>query len=259
MYNILTKIIYNSSAAQKDKILSDLFSYGIGQIPGLAPAFKMSGGVISFFMGRNIHDNFYNKDVFNDDEMAAGGLYKVKTFLKWEYAQTGLPFKADVYSTYKNDPIQWKIIRKTPVISRFFKRSNAGLSESLKQTAAVVGKEEAIDRIDLREEIQKSLGKINKGESNVFQEQKRIYAELGIKDYKEKRNIHKLLVGGNEKLDSAYKKAIIQAKTADQKMAIIQEMYKEVGSEEAKNIIKDLKKTGMIAKKRSYKKLPTTD
>jgi DNA polymerase III sliding clamp (beta) subunit (PCNA family) len=231
--------------------LSDVFSFAGGQIPSFSPSIGMIVQWNNFLNGRPPRDTFRGYDIVSDTEMKAGGWYKTEPMLKWTFNQLGLS-RIDVRDKIKDLNRFEKSISMTPILGRFFKISNRGLSESLSEKTSEQEKEEARISLKKKNALIKYTNKFVDDKDADIEE---IFKELAIDVYGDQENVKDEKILDLEKdfvksvlktKNDPYINSLIYATTNKQKGEIILDMKNNLPEEEFKNYIIMLLSTKII-------------
>jgi N12 class adenine-specific DNA methylase len=142
---------------------AQVFDYLVGQAPGASPVFTAVSDVVQASSGRNVYDSFRGRFLFTDDELKAGGWQKLKKFVGYEFQQLG---GGIVWKFYPGElrprvTTTGQKILELPVLSaivgRFYKISNFGQTERLREVQADVQQDEARTRLTERTAVHDAL------------------------------------------------------------------------------------------------------
>lgn len=141
--------------------IGDIISLWGGQLPSMTPSLTTPYELFQFVSGTNPYDAFRNRNVLTDDQMAAGGWYSWKPFLKWEWEQLGgatfWKFNAGEYPGTQRSELERFL--KLPFISNVFGRwikiADFGEKEEVRDIQGAQRRERARKSLSEREVIDK--------------------------------------------------------------------------------------------------------
>ena len=167
LYKGLTAAV-NEQSATKD--LQDVFSFGAGQIPSLAPSLTLFIATKQFLAGENPYDYFRGRNVIPDQEFQAGGQYALKPFVQWALNTVGLGVVFKSYSSFQAPESKTWIqkVTEAPVLSnilgRWIKVSDYGQYEKNKKITDSVKQQSARDSLERNTLIDKAVTDYRTGE-----------------------------------------------------------------------------------------------
>ena len=167
LYKGLTAAV-NEQSATKD--LQDVFSFGAGQIPSLAPSLTLFIATKQFLAGENPYDYFRGRNVIPDQEFQAGGKYALKPFVSWALNTVGLGVVFKSYSSFQAPESKTWIqkVTEAPVLSnilgRWIKVSDYGQYEKNKKITDSVKQQSARDSLERNTLIDKAVTDYRAGE-----------------------------------------------------------------------------------------------
>jgi hypothetical protein len=215
--------------------LSDIVSYAGGQIPSLTPTLSIPLKFKDMLEGQNPKDDFRQRDILTDDEMKAGGWTKWQPFLMWTFNQLGLS-RVDVRDRVKNYTTFQQVVNYTPVLNRWIRVSDYGLSENLRKVTAPIEKQEAKARLTKKEALIEKANRWFNGDKDF----EKLYNEL-VKDVYTGQEVDKAALNRLKK-DLATRiiagkgdpelNALIYAQTKEQQKAILKEILKDKTKQE---------------------------
>lgn len=132
-----------------------VFDYVGGQAPTVTPTIGIVKDVAAVASGQNVYDSFRSRLLFTDDEMKAGGTYKGKKFLSYEFQQFG----GGIIGAFRvgdrpHEQTPAQRVLDLPVVSnivgRWIKISDFGAVEQLRKAKADVEREESRARLGER-------------------------------------------------------------------------------------------------------------
>lgn len=139
--------------AKGDKDVADtlqqVVDYTLGQFPSVTPTIGTVFDVKAMAGGQNPYDDFRSRNLFTDTEMAAGGPQKWKKFIGWEFQQLGggIVWKFFPGETRPQEQTTGQKILELPIasniIGRWFRVSNFGEIESLRDSKKIIKQDEA--------------------------------------------------------------------------------------------------------------------
>ncbi len=151
----------NFAKDQELKNLTDIFSFGAGQLPSVTPVIDIPTTWIQYLSGRNPYDNWAGKLIIDDDTWNIGGGAALSKMVQWTINETGLT-KFSTYDPSSNTTIE-NIVKLVPIINRFIKISNYGQTEELKKLQQQGVQEDAKIRLKKKELLNNYLREYKKG------------------------------------------------------------------------------------------------
>ena len=210
------------------KDTSDIFSlldYTVNQFPGLSPAISIPMDILTFLSGNNVYDSFRGKMAIPEMVMAAKDDRTKEAIAKYLSNKAGLGI---VYKFDTSDPVrikgQLEKILGYPIASdilgRFIKISDVGTAEHIsKDVVEPIRTATARYKLDVFE----SVNALVVGKTLT----KKQWLALGIEEERGELD-KKLLKTYMRSHGNAWLKAILNAKSEEEKIAIIDTMLKEV-------------------------------
>lgn len=131
---------------------AEIFSFTGGQLPSLSPAFELGANWYQFLTGRNPRDEFRGRDILTEDELKAGGLYALDPMVRWTINQFGQVHLA-MRDRASDDTLLDRALQLTPIINRWIRTSNYGVTEMLRKQAI-----EPTQRQEARTRLQRNAG-----------------------------------------------------------------------------------------------------
>jgi hypothetical protein len=246
------------------KDLSELMSFMGGQAPNLSPSIESIIATMQFLSGKNPYDSYRGRSVVGDEEFKAGGWYAWKPFLNWQVNQLGAGVFWKGFATMQtSDKKTWiqKVV-EAPVMSnilgRWIRVTNYGQKEKNTDIITGLSQEESRRRLEERQLINDALSEYNSGSKNMVRrmaiEKKLIRDILGKPPYKgtdkaKETNLKKKFKIGIIKGEADQNiNSIISATSNDQKVTLLQEMSKQMASDEFSKMVDTLTKEKIISK-----------
>ena len=228
----------------KPEQLQQIFSFGAGQLPNLAPGIQIATGWMTYLQGQNPYDNFRGRTIISDTDWKAGGWNSLKKMIEWTVNQSGQVSFA-TYSKDSNSTFE-SIAQLTPIINRLLKISDYGVTEELKQIKEDVQKVNARETLLKREEFKKGAQLIEKGTDAIEVLKgikKSVYGNQNITS-KEANILLKGLARETlkHKEDDPFVDALIYSNSNDEKKRIIIKMRSKMPLVEFKDTLKTLYK-----------------
>jgi N12 class adenine-specific DNA methylase len=235
--------------------VAQLVGYVSGQTPSLTPIFGAVGDTVKYASGRNIYDDYRNRMLFTEEELAAGGTKQFGKFLGYEFQELGggivWKFYAGEDRPRQKGTGQW--ILELPVASstagRFIKVSSYGQTERLRQSVARQAQLEAGGRQTEREAVNqalrevvasgdRSLGALNQKAIRIVQD---VYRDASLEDKQEKRRevLARLQTGAKRGEADPLTDAVLGARSNQQKVAAIVSGTSEMSATERREWLKD--------------------
>lgn len=136
-------------------MLSDLFSVGTSDMPGVNPAVSLTRGWLQYLDGQNPIDTFRNRPVLTNDEFLAGGWPGFKHMLGWSYGQGGL--QSFVSYNPNADSALETVLGSVPVVNGLMGVSDYGYREQQQEQQQKIEATTAELRLSLPEDVQRLL------------------------------------------------------------------------------------------------------
>jgi predicted SprT family Zn-dependent metalloprotease len=147
----------------KPEKLQEIFAFGAGQLPDVAPGIKLVTGWATYLSGQNPYDNFRGRNIINETEWKAGGWNSIKKMVQWTMNQTG-QLNFATYDRSGNSTFE-TVVQVVPFINRLIKVSDFGSTEGLKQIRKETEQFKAQESLMKREEFKKGAEDFEKGEN----------------------------------------------------------------------------------------------
>ncbi len=129
-----------------------------GQIPSQSPVLDIAQTVTEYMIGRNPYDWFRGRQILTDDEQRVRGWTGARKMGRWVLSKLGFSVSWG-YFDKEGDSTVVKMLRYTPVVSRFFKITDYGLEEKRREHKRKKIKrvaEKRIRRSDVRSNFQEA-------------------------------------------------------------------------------------------------------
>jgi hypothetical protein len=194
-----------------NKNLSDIFAFGEGLLPNMAPGFSLLTAWTEFLSGGNPKDTFRSQDILTDQEKAAGGWYAFEPMVRWTLNQTG-QVRLDIRDRLKDEPLYKEILSFTPVVQRFIRVSRAGEYEQAGAASAPIVKEQARRSLDIQQAAR-----------DAIREGKDVYDFVqGANSKEEMKKMKNSYTGAMNKFtNDPYVKSLISSASNEEKIAIL--------------------------------------
>lgn len=203
----------NGNLAQN---LSDIFSFGADQFPGIAPMIDIALQWKRFLSGGVPRDEFRQEDILTEQERSAGGKYALEPMIRWTINETGT-MRLDVHDKLSNEPTYKKVLAVTPILKRLIRVSKQGERQMAADAAQAVKKEESKESLEIRKSATEA---IKKGVAlDQFVEEAKT-----VEERQQRRRVYETLKKGL--IDDAFVQGILAATSNDQKIAILKEAEK---------------------------------
>ena len=167
------------------KAFNQIFDFGAGQIPNVAPMINILGTWGSYLSGKNPYSSFKGTNVMSDMEYKAGGWPALKKMVFWTINQSGLV----KFSTYDDSTKTTTelVLESTPLFNRLIKISDYGMREIERNAPSAIQSEKAAERLEERDIKRKIENAIRSGKSDFDEDLKTGVEKLGFdaKDFKE--------------------------------------------------------------------------
>ncbi|MCR4337979.1 MAG: hypothetical protein NUV91_09275, partial [Candidatus Omnitrophica bacterium] len=204
--------------------LQQIFAFGAGQLPSLAPGITLLGGWTQYLSGKNPYDPFRGHYVVSDMAWKAGGWPALKKMVQWTANNTGLLSFAT--HTDKNESLVKTAILSISGVNRIFKSSDYGITESLRKQRDQIEKRQARRTLLKRELVDKGIEQIAGGANP-----NEVALEIARKVYEnptteQKTRIQKDLKQEKERGENVYIDMLLTARSNEEKVLIMREMRK---------------------------------
>ena len=207
-------------SSKKKDYATNLVDYMGGQVPSLSPVWDMMAGVYDYNTGRNIYDNFRQREIFSDQLMSASKVEgeagkvardeKRNQFAGWMSNNAGLgivyKFNSNNVETIKTTlekVIGYPVLSN--IVGRFVKVSDYGKRETLKKAKEKVRSANDLQNHLVGEALKKNL----KGEKPTQQEQVALFLKYDTLPDKYKNLVQKMY-------GDVYVQEIINAKSNEE-------------------------------------------
>ncbi len=214
--------------------LQDTLQFYAGDVPTWSPAVTMLKAPWDAIRGKNIQHPYFDKQILSEDEMKMGGWAKWKKVLKFEFNQSGLPMKFDMYDKISGEKVFSEKLSKIPVAGRFIKVTNYGEQELYKEKATQVN-------IPLKKEEKKEKEIISNYAEKYINKEMKLETAIrdSIKDYEQ---AVKDIEGGQKKLPESDREAMVQKMgkriIGNRNIAPVEQLDASFEKEEKKNTVK---------------------
>jgi 2'-5' RNA ligase len=233
----------------KDAMTSamQVFDYTAGQVPGVTPILSLMKDAATLAAGGNVYDDFRNRFLFTDDELAAKDGRTLTKFLAYEFQQLGggLFWKFSAGGAVPRDTSATQQVLELPIVSnilgRWIRVTNFGELERLRAAQTDVGKHEARRRLAEREAVQDAIREYQRlipPQRTPTQQQRlardvvqKLYADLPASERaKEYRDVlKKIRMGAARGSADPYVDALMGARSTDQRVAVMLQAAESMG------------------------------
>jgi len=166
-----------SRFAKKEELrlddLTQIFSFGAGQFPNLAPSFTGIGTTVAYMSGQNPYDSFRGRNIIPDKEFKAGFKYSLPIYLEWLAKNQGLGIITPGYSTGQ-DPTTLTTLQKIlalPIISniagRWIRTSDYGQVEKNREIISGIESQKAVQSVEDDRKIEEFVKKYQKTDKSA--------------------------------------------------------------------------------------------
>lgn len=249
----------------KDKVLTDVFAFGAGNMPGVAPAIEIADGWKNYLSGKNPYDSFRGRYVIPDRVFDAGGFPATKNMVKWSFNSAGF----SQFTTYddRRDSTFEAILKGTPglnAVTRLLKWSDYGITEKMYDYNEDYRKESAKETIKRRDLFDKNFKDVKINDlpgllddasnvtdgkvSNVLRE---ITSEVYGKDA-DKNDFNKVqkdfLKYVIKEENNPYARALTSAPSNEVKVKILNQAKEKMSEKEFRAFVWKLRKAKIISK-----------
>ncbi len=228
----------NFSKNQELKNLTDIFSFGAGQLPSVTPVLKIPFTWKQYLSGRNPYDSWGGKLLIDEDTWNVGGGAALSKMVQWTLNQTGLT-EFSTYDPSFNNTFE-NIIKVVPIVNRFIKISNYGQTEELKKIQQQGVQEDSKIRLKKKELLNNYLREYKNGKMTaddvIYKTTWEIYGQNATK-----QNLNSVQEMATNmylrKQNDPYISAITYATDNQDKIRIIEMAYEELLFEDFQKFI----------------------
>jgi len=246
-----------SHLATKEKMtFADVFQvvdFGAGQVPNLVPSITGAGAILTYLSGQNPYDTFRGRNVIPDKYFKAGVKESAPIFIDWLLKQQGLGIVMPTY-TPEGDLTTLEKILYAPISSnilgRWIKVSDYGRTEKLREIEQPEIQKASQRQVSEEKNLKKAVKEYSAGSQSITRKNE-IIAQL-IKDVvgdppykteqitKRTNLIKKFNVSIIKQSASPEVMSLIYANTNARKVALLNEIKKEMSSSEFSQLKKML-------------------
>lgn len=224
---------------QKDpQQLQQIFAFGAGQMPSLAPGITIGATWMQYLSGKNPYDSYRGQYLISDTAWKAGGYPALKKMVQWTANNSGLL----QFSTYDdaNQTTFESTIRTIPGLNRLIKVSDFGETEQLRKIRQRIDKETAQRTLKKRELIDKAVERAGNGESVNT-----LAREIANKIYDKPtgtqiRNIMKDIRQDKERGRNVYLDQLMTARTNEEKIILMRQMREVFDKDRMRQLEKEI-------------------
>lgn len=142
--------------------ISDILSFTGGQIPSVTPTVSTASAIGQYLAGQNPYDSFRGRNIISDEVFKAGGLRATKELAGWVFNNVGggifIRFQKEFHPSKESYP---EAFFGLPVlgniVGRFFRVSDYGKTEKLREIKKNVESTEASRRLDDNEAVSEAI------------------------------------------------------------------------------------------------------
>jgi predicted RNA methylase len=237
------------------KTVQQVADYSLGIFPSVTPSIELLQQTGQFLVGQNPYDAFRGRNVFTDDEWKARDRHTVGKFIGWEFQQLGggIVWKFTPGGDRPVDKTTAQRIFDLPVVSnfpgRFVRITNYGEAEGLKESGAVVARQEARQRLDERDAVRKAIRgfhdlpkkqqTIGKASSLAFGVARHLYADQAERKERYPRILAQMRMAVARGMSDPVTDAVLAATSTDQKVSIILQAQDDMTPSEASKWLRD--------------------
>lgn len=256
----------NDQSVAKD--IGDVISLMGGQIPGVTPALGIAGDWFSFLSGQNPYDDFRQRNIFTDQQFAAGGSETLVPFLKWQFSKLGGNTIMNLSYTDQSLKDQSTVEKslKTPgisnVVGRWIKVTDYGETEKVQKQLKEIKQEEARRLIEEKDVINDFVKQYKEARGSnpdslfLRKEYGRKAAEQimggtpSTPEEKDRRDaiVSRFQIATKAKLSEGLETQVLYAGSNDSKVAILAKIKEDKSAEEYDSFVQDLYDAGIISK-----------
>lgn len=242
-----------------------VFDYTAGQVPGVTPILSLGKDVATLAAGGNVYDDFRNRFLFTDNELAARDGRTITKFLAYEFQQLGggLFWKFSAGGSVPRDTTATQEILELPIVSnivgRWIRVTNFGELERLRQATQTVRRDEARTRLAEREAVQAAIKRYQQlptpQRTTQAQQElardvvRRLYPSLSPADrVKEQRDVlKKIRMGAARGSADPYVDALIGARSTEQRVAVMVEAAESMGDQAFRSWLARLRREQVVS------------
>lgn len=220
------------------KNLSDILSFGAGNVPGPAPGPQVLSKWIQYGSGLNPRDSFRDQNILTEEEHSAGGMRGFEPMVRWTINESGL-VNVDVHDRLKDEPIHKTVIGVLPIINKFIRITKHGESEKAQAAAKKVERQEDRASLEMKDQARdairqgKTAQEFSKSAKNPDDAQKMTKVYEGLK---------------KGMIDDPYVQTLLRATSNPQKVAVLKEAFAGFETEkQAKDYLNALWNNGIVS------------
>lgn len=262
---LFAAMMYKTLTMSENKdFFTDVFSFGAGQLPGVAPAITIADNWTQYLSGKNPYDKFRGRYVVPDKVFEAGGVPVLKKMAQWSFNQAGF----SQFTTYddRRDSTFEAVLKATPglnAVTRVLKVSDYGLAEKMRELNKQEKKESAKLMVKRQELFDKYLkgydindldrildeganivsNDVNKKLSQITRE---VYGDYDKEDRKlVQKDFLKYII---REQNNPYMEALTSATSNDAKLMILEEAHSSMSYAEYRSFLEKAYKAKIISK-----------
>jgi hypothetical protein len=233
--------------------LKDLFAYTSGQIlPSFSPIVEAGSTTLQYLQGQNPYDSYRNRSILSDTEHAAGGMYALVPFLKFQFQSLGgsIIFGSSVLEQSKSGNMSEleKVINipiASNVLQRLIRVSDYGRQEKYRKLADQKTRELARIRLEDNKIIDDAVSSVQDGADkrgtekelvNTIRGDQKVTPEIESRMNYARSNFRLALIRGQNDPDI---NALIYAGGNQQKAVILKGLNANMDSDQFDEFVKE--------------------
>lgn len=236
----------NGIQKKEPESLQQIFSFGAGQLPGLAPGIDIMAKWTSYLSEKNPYDDFRGRYLISDIAWKAGGWPRLKKMVQWTANNAGV-IQFATYSDDKDTTFE-SILRTTPLLNRLLKVSDYGVTESLRKQRERLEKKSAQRTLKKRDLVKEGVEDINKGINIGYVVRniaKKIHGDRPTRS--QLTNIQKSLLHERIRGDDKFVDMMMTARSNEEKELILRQMRQQYDNTQMRRIEKLLMKSRVVS------------
>jgi hypothetical protein len=224
MGRFLGGLVWKTLNINRPTGISDIFAFGEGILPSVAPMLQIYLTWFQLLTGKNPRDAYRGREILTEDELAAGGIRAIKPVFVWTVRQFGDVGKVASLALVDSDsskPLWEKVLTASPVLHRWVRTSDYGLTEKLREATIPQKQLEARRRLDIKDAVRDAIKQNTPLSKAVSQ----------FDNVKDQREFIRLYSEEMIKSSDPVARAILQATSNDQKVQILNWLRHQFSSE----------------------------
>lgn len=237
-----------SNEPDRQNRIGQIFDFGAGQIPSLAPNIKVINAWKSYLTGDNPYDSFRGRYAIPEREWKAGGFPRAKKMVRWTLDNTGVG--QYIVEQDRRDDFFEALVRHNFFLNRLIKLSDSGLNQQLREIREAESKEAAQLSIQKEDAYRRNVKEFEKtGDLNaaLAQIQREVFPGETV-DIEDRRKIKAgFLIFVQREQDNTFVNALLGARSNKNKVKILLRVREQMSPEEFSESLKFYRKHDVIS------------